>query len=280
MNFIHFKKIDSTNSEALRRIVLCRNSKELRAMNGSVFVAEEQTAGRGRINRNFYSPAKSGIYFSAVYAPEPPLPEPAVLTAAAAVAICRALKTLYGVEPKIKWVNDIYVNEKKISGILTEGHLSGDIIDAAVVGIGINITTSEFPSEIKERAGSIFGECRAARENVAEDLPGGALDGDGKFYESGVLDAAADTRIPLAELVCKNLFGIYEGGAAAQKAAMAEYKARSFLVGKSVRVIPVIGGADSYSATVLAVDDDARLVVRTESGEERALNSGEVSVKI
>ncbi|MBQ7619619.1 MAG: biotin--[Treponema sp.] len=263
MNFIHFKKIDSTNAEALRRIEgESKNGQDfLRALDQTVLAADEQSSGRGRLKRAFYSPAKTGVYFTAIYVPSKNIEEPALLTASAAVAVCRSLKQFFGADAKIKWVNDVYVSGKKVCGILAEGHIDPNgKIDAAAIGIGINIYPNDFPAEIAGRAGSVLSSNSSQAQNS-----GGAH---------------ADIRKNLAQDISQKLFDIL-GDDSKTRAALDEYAALSFIVGKEITVIPVIGDENSaYSATVLGIDKKARLLVRLNDGSERALSSGEISIKI
>ena len=115
-----FESIDSTNTYA-KKLAAQDASKYHQA----IIAAESQTAGRGRIGRTFESPAGTGVYLSLIITPKGGITQPAVITASAAVAVCRAIKKLYGVQPAIKWINDIYVQNdgalKKAVGILTEG---------------------------------------------------------------------------------------------------------------------------------------------------------------
>ncbi|MBR0486561.1 MAG: biotin--[Treponema sp.] len=111
---IIFDSIDSTNKEAKRRIV------EGAKLHKTLFAAEKQTAGRGRLERKFLSPAKKGVYFTLVYCPKTQV-NPAVMTSAAAVSVCQAVEELYKTDCSVKWVNDIFSGGKKIAGILTEG---------------------------------------------------------------------------------------------------------------------------------------------------------------
>lgn len=269
MNFIHFKKIDSTNAEALRRIEgESKNGQDfLRALDQTVIAADEQSSGRGRLKRAFYSPAKTGVYFTAIYAPQKEIQEPALLTASAAVAVCRSLKEFFGADAKIKWVNDVYVSGKKVCGILAEGHLGPDgKIDAAAIGIGINIYPNDFPAEIAARAGSVLPDAFGASNNREEAKNSGG--------------AHADIRKNLARDVSQKLFDILSD-ASKTRAALDEYAALSFIVGKTITVLPVIGDENSaYAATVLGIDKKARLLVRLNDGSERALSSGEISIRI
>ena len=284
MELIHYKTIDSTNTEALRRLSSAQN---IRSLDQTVIAAYEQTAGRGRLKRAFYSPAKTGIYFTAIHAPKEPIQAPAKLTAAAAVAVCRSLEEFFNVDAKIKWVNDIYVNEKKVCGILAEGHISPDgHIDAAAIGIGINIYPSDFPAEIASRAGAVLGgsdsfgspEFFGSSDN-REQAQEAAASNDCKTKKQ-----ARDIRLELARDVSQKLFGLLEDGGQKPgnwEATAAEYAARSFIVGKTVTVIPVIGDErSSYAATVLGIDKEARLLVRLDDGSERALSSGEISIRV
>ena len=140
---------DVTDSTNLRAREYIKNGGSERA----VFVANAQTAGRGRLGRSFYSPSDSGVYMSCVLKADGELCDAVNITTAAAVAVADAI----GERARIKWVNDIYVDDKKVCGILTEAVPYGGSL-YIVIGIGINVTTSVFPDEIRESAGSI-GEC-------------------------------------------------------------------------------------------------------------------------
>lgn len=284
MNFIHFKTIDSTNAHALR---LLDAEQNLRDLDQTVVAADEQSAGRGRLNRAFYSPPKTGIYFTAIHAPKNPIQAPAKLTAAAAVAVCRSLEELFNVDAKIKWVNDIYVAGKKVCGILAEGHIGAQgKIDAAAIGIGINIYPSDFPADIANRAGSIlgrpdsFGESKdfSQGKNCAQAQEAAAS------TDCKAANRASDIRMELARDISQKLFGLLQGceqSADVWETAAAEYAARSFVIGKEITVIPVIGDDKSaYAATAIGIDKEARLLVRLDDGSERALSSGEISIKI
>ena len=272
MNLIQFKTIDSTNAHALRLLSDAQNVGDL---DQTVIAAYEQSAGRGRLNRSFYSPAQTGIYFTAIHAPKNPIQAPARLTAAAAVAVCRSLEELFNVDAKIKWVNDIYVAEKKVCGILAEGHIGAQgKIDAAAIGIGINIYPSDFPADIANRAGAVLGKeqnCSQAQDAAAST-------------DCKASNRAADIRLELARDISQKLFGLLQSGEqseAAWQATAAEYAERSFIIGKEITVIPVIGDDKSaYAATVLGIDKEARLLVRLDDGSERALSSGEISIKL
>ncbi len=242
-----FDVIDSTNTQAKRELA----EKDGKSLHKTVFVAAKQTSGRGRLGRPFYSPEQSGIYFSVVYS-KGNITKPAVITASAGVAVARVLKKIYNVDAKIKWVNDVFVAGKKVCGILTEGvaNFETGMIDAAIIGIGINITTNENqPEELKNIAGSVT--------SCAENRKQSEL---------------------CAEVINELLF-ILDGGTEESKKSMQEYKSRSFLIGKEVEFSPVINAEEkNFKCVVQDVTDDAKLVVKLENGEIKNLDSGEVSI--
>ncbi len=256
-----FKEIDSTNTYAKRLLSEAGNLRDIdgrltqsgQKYHKSIYVAECQTAGRGRLGRTFYSPEKTGIYLTIVYAPKGGITQPARLTAVSAVAICRVLRKLYNINPQIKWINDIFVNGKKISGILTEGFTNFETgtIESAIIGIGINISDNPdvFPEEVAKVAGSITGAGNAE---------------------------GCVTRCQLAAGIAAEVLQILEEDSAV---VMKEYKELSFIIGQTVEVHPVIGDDKSvYSAKAVDIDDEAGLVVELEDGSKKTLSSGEVSL--
>jgi BirA family biotin operon repressor/biotin-[acetyl-CoA-carboxylase] ligase len=220
------------------------------AREGTVVAAITQTAGRGRFGRSFYSPADSGVYFSVLLRPGVGAPDATLLTTAAAVAVARAVEDVTGAPARIKWVNDVYCGGKKVCGILTEGafNMESGAMDYAVVGIGVNVAPPPggFPADLSAVATSVCGQDNAAA-GVRARLIAGILIRFWDYYQ--------------------NLSG---------KAFLAEYKARSLVVGHDVDV--VAAGA-TRPARALEIDDGCRLVVRFEDGEVRALSSGEVSIR-
>lgn len=266
--------IDSTNTEAKR---LCAEAGSFRNADGSLteggkklnrqlIVSGEQTAGRGRMGREFVSKANSGIYFSLIHSPKNGVTNPAMLTAAAAVAVSRALDEIYGTNCRIKWVNDILLEVgngkfKKVCGILTEGiaNFETGTVEAAIIGIGINVRKGEFPGALGEIAGSV------------EDILG-----DGA--KKGV------SRNEIVARTAANLLSLYDAmennGSDAKKAMMESYKEKSMLIGRTVTVNPAAGMAGkTYSAKVIGISDEAELVVEAENGGTKCLHSGEVSIR-
>jgi BirA family biotin operon repressor/biotin-[acetyl-CoA-carboxylase] ligase len=235
------QKVTSTNT-------LAKEMAAQGAAEGTVLIALEQTEGRGRMGRSFYSPHSSGIYFSIILRPKLKLEDSLLITTATAVAVSQAIETVAGVTSGIKWVNDIYLGEKKVCGILTEASLNFESgsLEYAIVGIGININTQDFPEEIIQVAGSLFN-----------DKPSGS----------------PITSVLVAE-VLNNIAGCMN--TLTDKAYLNEYRRRSFLIGKNINVIK---GKETLSAKAIDIDDRARLVVEYDDGIVEALNSGEVSVR-
>lgn len=150
-------EVTSTNT-------LLKVQAEQGAPEGTVLIAESQTAGKGRLGRHFTSPPGTGIYFSLLLRPRCTAEKSLFITTTAAVAVCEAIEQVTGLNPQIKWVNDVYLNEKKVCGILTEASVDFENggLNWAVLGIGINIAVPEegFPEEIRSIAGAIFdGPC-------------------------------------------------------------------------------------------------------------------------
>jgi BirA family transcriptional regulator, biotin operon repressor / biotin---[acetyl-CoA-carboxylase] ligase len=127
------------------------------APEGTVIIAEEQLSGRGRMDRKWHSPKYTGIWMSIILRPNIPLTKAPQLTLLAAVAIVQAIEDLTGLLPEIKWPNDILIKGKKVTGILTELEAEADRINSIIIGIGMNVnqTKDDFPSELQQIATSL-----------------------------------------------------------------------------------------------------------------------------
>jgi len=130
------------------------------AVEGTVIVAEEQLLGRGRLDRKWHSPKYTGIWMSIILRPNLPLQKAPQLTLVTAVAVVQAIEEITGLLPQIKWPNDILINGKKVTGILTEMQADADRINAIIIGIGINVKQKrdDFPEEIQQIATSLAEE--------------------------------------------------------------------------------------------------------------------------
>lgn len=237
------RSVSSTNE-------LAKRAGDLGEAEGLVIVAEEQTAGKGRLNRRFHSPGGSGIYLSILLRPKIQAQDALMITTAAAVAAAEAIGEVTQRDARIKWVNDIFCHGGKCGGILTEASISMEngTIDYAVMGIGMNIREPEggFPPEIRGIAAAIL--------------------------EPGVI--IPDVRCRLIAAFLRRFWEIYRH--LPEKHHLNGYRERSMLIGEQVMVI---SGNSERPAVVLGIDGDCRLVVRWEDGAEAALSTGEVSVR-
>lgn len=235
-----YKEVDSTNT-------VIKQLANAGAPDGVLVVSEHQTAGRGRLGRQFYSPKEGGVYFSVLFRLPYPAEVTTLVTSAAAVAVCRAIRLLCGIEAQIKWVNDVYINGKKVCGILTEASMNfeNQTLDYVVVGIGVNVVSQEYPSELQ----SII----TALDQHTD-----------RHIDRSLLIA---TIVNELEVFCKEL---------ASRSFLPEYRARSFLLGQTVRVI---SPAQTYEAKATEIDDDGHLIVLLEDGTKKVVSSGEVSVR-
>lgn len=236
-----YQTVTSTNTVA--KDLASRGARE-----GTVIIAREQTEGRGRMGRTFYSPDSSGIYFTIILRPKLNLEDSLLITTATAVAVAKAIESVAGVKASIKWVNDIFAAGKKVCGILTEASLNFESggLEYAVVGIGINIETKDFPDAIRNIAGSIF-------KDKPDNTPVTSM------LVAEVLNNLADCMNSLTD-----------------KKYLDEYRNRSFLIGKDILVLR---NSQEIPAKAVDIDDKARLVVEYEDHAREALNSGEVSIR-
>lgn len=232
---------DSTNT-CVRRLA------EDGAPEGTVVVAAAQTAGRGRSGKSFLSPAGTGLYMSVLLRPQLAMGDALLITTAAAVAVAHAVERVAAVTAQIKWVNDVYVDGKKVCGILTEGalDLENGGLRYAILGIGINICppAGGFPPELAPIAGALT------------ETDGEAL------------------RAPLAAAVLDEFFALYPH--LTEKPFYDDYVSRSLLTG---RQIEVLRGGMHLPATALGIDRDLHLRVRYADGSDENLAAGEVSTR-
>ncbi|NLG04139.1 MAG: biotin--[acetyl-CoA-carboxylase] ligase [Clostridia bacterium] len=217
---------------------------------GYLLVAEEQTAGKGRLGRKFCSPMGTGIYMSMLLRPKLSVEDSLFITTAAAVAVYEAILQVTGIHTSIKWVNDIFLNGKKICGILTEGafDMKSKGLSYAVLGIGINVGTKTdlFDEEVKKVADSLFHT----------------------EYDSNL-------RNKLIAQVWNRFFYYYQN--LMDKKYLNVYREQSCLIGKEITYQKE---QKNVIATVLDIDECARLVVQSNDGKTEKLMSGEVSVRL
>lgn len=217
-----------------------------------VVIADSQTGGRGRLGRSFSSPSGSGIYMSVCIKPDFELDKSLFVTMAAAVAVSRAIEKVTGKKPRIKWVNDLFLGNKKICGILTEAQTSFESgqIDRLIVGIGVNCFPGKFPDEVAEIAGSVSDEPLA-------------------FSRSALAAEIVNELLTLLQTFTDRHF-------------MTEYRRKCFILGKDVQIYS-FGDEKGIRARAIDIDRDGGLVVEYMEGphmrEIMTITSGEVSVR-
>ncbi len=240
----YYPKTDSTN---IRAKSLSAEGKP----SGTLVIAEEQTAGKGRRGRAWISPPKEAIYMSLLIKPDIDVVNASMLTLIAAMAITKAIKELF---PKnndcfIKWPNDVVVGGKKICGILTEMTTEADYIKDVVIGIGINANTKKFDKEISDIATSLY-LAYGTNVNRAE-LVALVMEYLGRYYE-----------VYLKTQDMSNLLDEYN----------------SMLVNID-REIMIIENEKEWHAKALGINDRGALIVETSDGTKKEIISGEVSVR-
>lgn len=230
---VTYSVTDSTNTRA---IALSDT------VSGNILVAAEaQTKGKGRQGKSFYSPAASGIYFSLIVHPEGGLSDVVAITSATAVAVAETIEEMTGLDPKIKWVNDIYVKGRKVCGILVQSIIKSGRIKGLCIGIGVNISTAEFPDDIASRAGSLGVEI------------------DREIFVARIAKKLID--------FSKNV---------GDKSYLGYYRKKSYVIGKEIKFYE---NNVEHFAKAIGIDDNANLIVN-ENGEIKKLSSGEITIRL
>lgn len=243
-----YSLLDSTNQE-LKRLAADG------APHGTVVVAEEQSAGRGRLGRSFFSPKGCGIYISLLLKPAEiglTAADVTLLTTASSVAVASAVEEVLQKKLLIKWVNDLYFQGKKVCGILTEGiaSLETGTVDSVIVGVGINYRQPPegYPEEIAPVAAALLTDAEVEAHPCKNQLT--------------------------AAVCCRLLTTL---SSAADRRFLSTYKERSLLLGKPIRVIR---GGCQQEATALDIAENGGLLVRfSDDGSEAVLTTGEVSIR-
>ena len=233
-------EIDSTNEEAKRRI-------KDGASEDFVLVARKQTAGKGRKGRSFYSPKDTGIYLTFTHFTDEPAENVLKVTVATSVIAAKTIKDTLNIDCGIKWVNDLYLNGKKVSGTLCEYIFKGTYENdknAVIVGIGINLSTEDFPEDISNKAGSLVSE---NKDNTCyDDIVIGIANGLCSFFENCDLKSY----LPL-------------------------YKELSIVLNKEVELSDASGILDR--GTVTDFDDNGAIIIENKNGKS-VYDSGEISL--
>ncbi|KUJ91646.1 MAG: biotin/acetyl-CoA-carboxylase ligase [Thermoanaerobacter thermocopriae] len=239
-NYIHKLVIDSTNNFA----------KEMasKVPDGTVIIAEEQTAGRGRLGRSWISQKGCGIWMSIILKPNIQPQEALNLTHVAAISVVKAIEEVFHVESKIKWPNDIILNNKKVCGILTEMSSEIDKINYVIIGIGVNVNCDNFPEELKGKATSLYLETNSKVDR--KKLTASILN-NLEFYYNAYLQKGFEYIRP----ICIE---------------------KSITIGRQIKVIANEGEIEGKAVTI---DNNGSLVVETKEGKRLSIISGDVSVR-
>lgn len=234
-----YEILDSTNTKA-------KALAQAGAPHGTCVFSKAQTQGKGRMGRSFSSPSGLGMYLSVVLRPNCPPAQLMNLTCAVGVAACEAVKQVCGLEPGLKWINDLVVGSQKLGGILCELSIAPKTgqVDFAIVGIGINCLqrVEDFPPELQSMATSL-------RLLTGTSISPATL-------AAAMIDALSRMPLPFGN--------------------MDQYRKLCVTLGKPVQVLQ----ADhTYLAEAVSVDDAGALIVKTPDGQQTAVSSGEVSVR-
>ena len=238
--WLYLSKTDSTNLEIIRRL----NNHPLEE--GLVVIADCQTSGRGRLGRAWYSEPENGIYLSTLFRPELSPEKLPLITLMAGLGTIFAVNQAIPCPARLKWPNDLLLNGKKIAGVLCENHSTQS--PAVIIGIGINVNNSQFPSEIKDIATSLKLETglKIDRTSLIKNL---IMQLDFQYNELKNNEIEK-----LLERWCQNtdLFG---------------------------KTITINKGNQKITGKALRLDKLGRLVIADKSGDELVLDSGEVSLE-
>ena len=238
-NIVHFDTIGSTNDYA-KKIAIESN-------NGTVIISEEQTSGRGRRGKEWHSIKGDGIWLSIILKPDIYPHKAPFITQIAGASIVKALGNL-GIDASIKWPNDIIVNNKKVSGILTELGAEIDRIDYIVLGMGMNVKTMDFPDEIKSIATSISKEgYDVKRIDIVKNIL--------QAFEVLYLDYIENNDKSKCIRICKE---------------------SSAILGKNIYII---NGDQKRKVKCIDINQEGNLVIINKDNEIEELISGEVSIR-
>jgi BirA family biotin operon repressor/biotin-[acetyl-CoA-carboxylase] ligase len=231
------KTVDSTNTYAKKLAIEG-------AAHGTLVVAEEQTAGRGRYGKSFFSPKGTGLYMSVILRPGTNVSAAQMVTVAAAVSVCETIEAITGLSPQIKWVNDVFLSGKKVCGILSEAGTNFETgeIDYIIVGIGVNCSTlaQDFPPEIRSLAASV------------------SYDG---LIRNRLCSSIYDCLIAMFEHL-------------SDRSIIDAYRDRSMMLNR--RISFTFNGV-TLQGVAMDINDAGNLIVRCDSGDTITLVGGEVS---
>ncbi len=235
-----FESIDSTNTFA-------KQLKNVEAPHGTIVISEEQTSGRGRLQRNWISPAGENLLFTIILYPDFDFDKISLLPFAGSLAIADAIDSITGLSATCKWPNDVLINRKKVCGMLLETSLGNSVQEKIVLGIGLNVNQKEFPDDLKFKASSLQ-------------------------IESGIIV----NRVALLQKILEELENRYEqlSHFPAQR-LLNDWRMKALLFGKKITVLE---NEFSYTATAIDINEDGSLIIEMEDGHKRNIFAGDVSL--
>lgn len=236
IDVIYHNIVTSTNDLA-KHIIVDEDVKE------TVIIADKQTAGRGRMGREFYSPEQTGIYMSVVIKPKVHISEISIITIMTALIVCGVIEKFTNNKAEIKWVNDVFVNGKKVCGILTEAisNFENGIVENIIIGIGININTEDFPEYLNDIAGNIT--CgNINRNEIIAEIINSLLKIQTNFNKKQLID---------------------------------DYREKLFILN---REIIYYKNNKSYNGFAVDISENGELIVKNSFGNLEKLSSGEISL--
>ncbi len=236
----HIDVIDSTNLELIRRARVGGMPQ--------VLIATEQSAGRGRLGRTWVSKKGKGLYMSFLLRPEISVENAPLISLIMGLAAHEAIKEATGIETELKWPNDLVIDGKKVAGILAASEIRDNKPDFVVIGIGINMFQENFSGEIAATATSLK---LAGGTFIREDLENSIVKSFNRYYDIFIREESF-------------------------RAFAEEYNSLTVNIKRRVRVIEP---DNEYEAESLGVNEEGELMVRLDSGDIRAIRSGEVSVR-
>jgi len=237
-------EVGSTNNWA-------KELAELDAPEGTVAIAETQTAGRGRLGRKWISP-KGGLWFSIIFRPKLKPQETVKLVFLACLAVAETIRDMYGLKTEIKWPNDVLVDGRKVCGILSEMKTVGEKVDYAIIGVGVNANfdvEKEFPEELWEKATSV--QKALGRKIALEELFKALLEKMDNLYQ----------------IFLKEGF----------KPILEKWKDLAYFLGCEVEVY---GDGEKFEGIASSVGDDGALILKLKDGSERRIFAGDLSIKL
>ncbi len=240
-SYTYLPRVDSTNSEAKRRV-------RAGCPEGLVVVADNQKAGRGRMGRGWLSVPGKGLYFSVVLFPKHlPMNKVALLTPLTAVAVCRAIIDMTGLPVALKWPNDLFLKGQKVGGILLEAGGEADSVRYAIIGIGINVnlTQDDIPSDLAQIATSLYlsGGSKVARRKLLQKV--------------------------LSSLDTYYVQSVNEG----PESFLSEYRRLCLTLGRPIKFV---WQNHTWSGVAQGINDDGGLIVKLDNQETLVLRSGDV----